>query len=174
MKTHWPLPLIIQLSCKKRYEGVVQTLKSSDHCLVFCFITPKMRVIIPSKVCWKKEVMSWIYPICLRTWHLVSISSFLMLSKVAFNGSFRTLILCFTFRGKIFTINSRAKSPDWILLSHSLLLSQLLDQLLWPGWWGGGELFYSVSQSSPPTNWGWSQILACNPGWGFAGVVSEK
>ena len=31
--------------------------------------------------------------VCLRTWHLVSISSFLMLSKVAFNGSFRTLIL---------------------------------------------------------------------------------
>ena len=93
MKTHWPLPLIIQLSCKKRYEGVIQTLKSSDHCLVFCFITPKMRVIIPSKVCWKKEVMSWIYPICLRAWHLVSISSFLMLSKVEFNGSFRTLIL---------------------------------------------------------------------------------
>lgn len=93
MKTHWLLPLITQLSCKRRYEGVVQTLKSSDHCLVFCFITPKMRVIIPSKVCWKKEVMSWIYPICLRAWHLISISSFLMLFKVEFNGSFRTLVL---------------------------------------------------------------------------------
>ena len=37
--------------------------------------------------------MSWIYPICLRAWHLISISSFLMLFKVEFNGSFRTLVL---------------------------------------------------------------------------------
>ena len=75
--------------------------------------------------------------------------SFWKLMMARWLQSFRTLILCFTFRGKIFTINSRAKSPDWILLSHSLLLFLLLDQLLWPGWWSGGELFYSVSQSGP-------------------------
>ena len=107
------------------------------------------------------EIANLLYAQSCRGWTLGSddphrnhfcsfpVVSFWKLMMARWWQSFRTLILYFTFSGKIFITNRRVKSPDWILLSPSLLLFLLLDQLLWPGRCGGGELFYNVSQSGP-------------------------